>query len=427
MIALLLSILLLLLPSRAEAQTSLEECLRTGFARNTGYRQNLLEAESRRNALAARRLAMLPTITATLDEEITWHKNPSFSDVAAAGFSGKVVLFNGLSIQNERISAKLEYNLAPIYLEGKRQDLASSIIEAYIRILLDKEALILAESNCATSLLERDKTQLLVKGGAQPASALAQMEAQLAGDRASVTEARSRTTTDKLALQQLLDLPYSSSFEILPLDEDTEDPPPPLPIDAIDAAVQSNPKTIYAEGMVKSSRAALRAAKGSVSPEIFFTGSYSGTFGAESHRTGAYMGIGVSLPILTSGAVYSRISSAKLSLKAAQLEAYATARNVEAEIGRLAVEAENSYSKLLSCRTNVESLQRLLQINQAKYEKGACSILDYTIAKNNLVKAETGLLEAKWQYIFQRKVLDLYLDRKLLDYEDQEDQYGKDH
>lgn len=409
---LLILIMMILSPVRAEAQTSLEECLQAGFARNTDYRRSMLEAQSRRNALTASRLALLPTVTATLDEEIICEDMPHFSDIASTGVSGKVTIFKGGSIQYERNRAKIECSLTPVYLEGKRQDLASQIIEAYIQILLDKEALTLAQSNCATSLLERDKTRLLVKGGAQPASALAQMEAQLAGDRASVTEAESRLATDKLALQQLLDLPYSPSFDIMPLEEDTVVPPTPLSLPAIEDAVRSNPKTIYAEGMVKSSLSGLKAAKGSVSPEIFLTGSYGTTFGAESHRTGAYLGIGLSLPILTGGAMYSKISSAKLSLKAAELEAYSTAKKVEAEINRLAVEADNSYSKLLSCRTNVESLARLLEINKAKYEKGACSILDYTVAKNNLVKAETGLLEAKWQYIFQRKVLDLYLNRQ---------------
>lgn len=412
MIIFSVSILILLSTFSAQAQTSLEECLQVGFARNTDLRRNILEAESRRNALTASRLAILPAVSATLDEEIICDDMPHFSDIASTGISGKVTIFKGGSIQYERSRAKIECSLSPVYLEGKRQDLASEIIEAYIRILLDKEALTLARSNCATSLLERDKTRLLVKGGAQPASALAEMEAQLAGDKASVTEAESRLATDRLALQQLLDLPFSPTFDIMPLEEETDVPPAPLSLAAIEDAVRSNPKTIYAEGMIKSSRCALMAAKGSVSPEIFLTGSYAATFGRESHRTGAYLGIGVSLPILAGGTVYSKISSARLSLKAAELEAYSTAKKVEALIGRLAVEAENSYSKLLSCRTNVESLARLLEINKAKYEKGACSILDYTVAKNNLVKAETGLLEAKWQYIFQRKVLDLYIKRQ---------------
>ena len=410
--------LLLAAATGGAAQTSLDECLRAGFARNTGYRQNRLETENMRASLAASRLAMLPTVSASFDNDFYWHKFPPFTKTPSVGISGKVVLFKGLTIHNEIAAAKIECKLAPVYLEGKRQDLASSIIEAYIQILLDKEALTLATSNCATSLLERDKTRQLTSGGAQPASALAQMEAQLAGDRASVTEAVCRVKTDILSLLQLLDLPYDSSFDILPLDEDLENPPAPLSREVMERAVLSNPKTVYAEGRVKSGKAALKAAKGALSPEIFISGAYGATLGKGHHRDVSYLSIGIALPILTSGETYSGIRGARLSLKAAELEAYTTERKVEAELERLSLEAENSYSKLLSCRTNVASLARLLEINRAKYEKGACSILDYTVAKNNLVKAETGLLEAKWQYIFQKKLLDLYLDGKMTEYED---------
>lgn len=401
------------------AGIGLEECIRTGFARNTGYRQNGIEAENLKKELSTATLAMIPTVTATLDNELKWHNGfPPFSDLSTVGVSGRITVFKGLSLQNERARAKTEYKLAPVYLKGKRQALASSIIEAYIRILLDKEALNLAQSNCSTSLLERDKTQLLVKGGAQPASALAQMEAQLAGDRASVTEAECRIRTDKLELLQLLDLPYDPEFDILPLDDGSEAPPLSLEKEEIKSAAASNPETIYSEGLIRSSRFALRAAIGAATPEIFLSGNYSATVGAKSMRNVSYLGFGISIPILSSGQTYSRIKNARLNLKAAELQAYTAARKVEAEIERLVAEAENSYSKLLASRTNVSSLERLLEINRAKYEKGASSVLDYTIAKNNLVKAEAELLEAKWQYIFQRKVLELYLDGKLLEYDE---------
>lgn len=413
-----LSLFLLLFPAiAANAQMSLEECLRTGFARNTAYRQNGIEADNIRTELTASWLSMLPTVTATLDNELVWDGFPPFDDVSSVGVTGRITLFKGLSLLHERARAKTEYNLAPVWLKGRRQTLACSIIEAYIRILLDKEALNLARSNCTTSLLERDKTRLLVKGGAQPASALAQMEAQLAGDRATVTEAECRIKRDFLALLQLLDLPYRPEFDILPLDDESEEAPILPGEEEIRVAVGSNPETVYSEGMVKSSRYALKAAIGACSPEIFLTGTYSATIGAESYRNVSYMGIGISIPILSGGQHYSRVKKAGLALKAAELEAYTAAKNIGAEIERISVEVENSYSKLLSCRTSVESLEKLLEMNRAKYEKGASSVLDYTIAKNNLVKVRTELLEAKWQYIFQRKVLELYLNGKLLEYE----------
>jgi outer membrane protein len=45
---------------------------------------------------------------------------------------------------------------------------------------------------------------------------------------------------------------------------------------------------------------------------------------------------------------------------------------------------------------------------QQKFDVGLVNSVDFSIAKNNLTKAKSDLIQAKYEYIFKIKVLDFY-------------------
>jgi outer membrane protein TolC len=53
-------------------------------------------------------------------------------------------------------------------------------------------------------------------------------------------------------------------------------------------------------------------------------------------------------------------------------------------------------------------MQQLLDVTEAKYNLGAATALDYIVARNKRFKAATDYLQAKWQYLFQLKLLERY-------------------
>ena len=53
-------------------------------------------------------------------------------------------------------------------------------------------------------------------------------------------------------------------------------------------------------------------------------------------------------------------------------------------------------------------MQELLSVTEAKYNLGAASALDYIVARNQHAKARSDFLQAKWQYLFQLKLLERY-------------------
>ncbi len=75
-----------------------------------------------------------------------------------------------------------------------------------------------------------------------------------------------------------------------------------------------------------------------------------------------------------------------------------------------AVGSKNSYEALLK---SVASLQRAFEDAQKRYNLGSINSFDYTTAKSNLSKAQSDLLQSKYRYIFNLKVLDVYQGKPL--------------
>ena len=52
--------------------------------------------------------------------------------------------------------------------------------------------------------------------------------------------------------------------------------------------------------------------------------------------------------------------------------------------------------------------QGILKLMSEKYENGKANAVEYNEAKQNLMKAQSDELQAKYEYLFRTKILDFY-------------------
>jgi outer membrane protein len=64
-------------------------------------------------------------------------------------------------------------------------------------------------------------------------------------------------------------------------------------------------------------------------------------------------------------------------------------------------------------RDQVQALELSFRAAQTRFDVGALNSLDYTLAKNNLNRAQANLVQAKYNYVFRAKVLDFYQNKPL--------------
>jgi len=89
-------------------------------------------------------------------------------------------------------------------------------------------------------------------------------------------------------------------------------------------------------------------------------------------------------------------------------------------INDLKTTVTEAWTGLQSTAISYQAAQRSLEANKLAFEfaekrfnAGAASPLEYTTAANNLATAEVSMNQAKFNYIFQRKVIDYYLGKPI--------------
>ena len=74
------------------------------------------------------------------------------------------------------------------------------------------------------------------------------------------------------------------------------------------------------------------------------------------------------------------------------------------------VSAKARYASSLVARDSSEEAFRL---TKAKYENGKASITEFNEAKNDMLKSESDLSRAKYEYIYQMALIDFYCGKDL--------------
>jgi len=74
------------------------------------------------------------------------------------------------------------------------------------------------------------------------------------------------------------------------------------------------------------------------------------------------------------------------------------------------IAAEKQYE---FAKKSAEALQESFTYNEQKFNEGMLNVYDYNDAKNKLIKAESDLLQAKYDYLFKIKILDFFMGKPL--------------
>jgi outer membrane protein len=76
-------------------------------------------------------------------------------------------------------------------------------------------------------------------------------------------------------------------------------------------------------------------------------------------------------------------------------------------------DAQGALNKYLSAKTAYETSQLSFTYAEQKFNAGALNSFDYNNSKNRVLRTQTDMLNAKYDFIFKLKVLDYYQGKPL--------------
>jgi len=447
---------------------TLQQCIDYALKNNLQIRQTELGQETNRVTLAQDKANLLPSVNAsayhnynfgrTIDPYTNTFAN---SEVLSENFSvsSGLVLFNGLQKVNTIKQGQFDLLSSKEDVDKMKNDISLNIASAYLQVLFSDELLTVAVNQVGISQIQVERTRKLVDAGALAKGNLLQLQAQLAGDELSQANAQNQVDLSYLNLIQLLDMDSVGGFSIVKpaLSMPSETLLSAGPAHIYSMAVATQPAVKSAEYKLKSSDMQLKIARGGAYPRLSIIGSLAtGYSGADKQLlgtpviTGAQpngdvtatgvlvytpvyniqtevvpftdqltsnfnrsIGFSLTVPIFNGYQTHANIQKAIIQYKTADLNLKMQELQLRKTIQQAYADANAALIKYQATKKAVESSQEAFKYIDQKFNVGMVNSLDYDDAKNKLVKAESDLLQAKYDYIFKIKVLDFYQGKPL--------------
>jgi outer membrane protein len=425
-----------------QKQWTLEECIKFAHDNNLQIRREDLTVRLAESNLLNAWFQTLPTANAFGNYTFNKGRAPNFDTYEYVdqafqdgniGVESRLNVFSGLS--NYFTIRQNSYNLMARLqdVESLKNNITVSIGGSYLQILLNTELLKIAEDQLAVTRQQVERNQRFVEVGNLSRGDLYEIQAQEAREAASVVKARNELETSYLNLIQYMDLEPSEikMFSIVTPKLEITDASELRPVDSIYSdALKVMPMVKGAEYNLLGSEKGLWAARGgrypSLSARYLFYTLYSEISVNPEDPAAPYrwqdqlqdkgyqqLSLSLEIPLFNRWNTQNRISLAKVSMLDARVNLDQARQTLYKSIQQAYADADAAFKNYEANLESVRSMEEAFNYSQEKYNVGMVSTVDYNLAKNNLAKAQSDLLQAKYEYIFYTKMLDFWAGRPL--------------
>jgi outer membrane protein len=411
---------------------SLEECIKYSIENNIQIKQQGIQTQVQKNSLDLAKFQLLPNLNGqashsysfgrALDQNTYQFFNQTLqSDYFYLG--GNMPVFNGLQYYNAIRKNKYLVLASQQDLQNISDNVALNVALAYLQILLNKELVAANQNQFDISLQQIEKTRKMVEAGSVAKGNLLEIESQAAQEELSLITQKNLLETSVLTLTQLLELKTPAGFEIV-VPEINVDPNAVVSgnIDDIYAIAEKNrPEIKSSELNLTASEFALKMAKGARSPVISLNYSLNSRYtylsnvpGIESFNTqiknnkNSGVGLSINIPILNGWQVNKNISNSKLNVETSKYNLEGTQKQLYKNIQQAYTDAVAALKKYNVSLKAIASTEESFRYTEQKFNVGMVTPVDYNAAKTLLLKAQSDMAQAKYEFIFKTKVLDFY-------------------
>ena len=141
----------------------------------------------------------------------------------------------------------------------------------------------------------------------------------------------------------------------------------------------------------------------------------SDPFGRQlSHNFSQNIGLNLSIPIFSRFSVRNSVRNARVDRDNQQLTLDNTKKTLYKEIQQVYYNTLNAQAKERSSKEAVASSEDAFSLMQAKYENGKANITEFNEAKNKYLKAQSDYVQARYEHLYQRALLEFYRGSELV-------------
>lgn len=408
---------------------SLRDCIDYALENNLTVKQSSLTVEQREVDLNTAEGRRLPSLGASASENfsfgrgLTSDNTYSNSNTTSTSFNlgSDVTLFQGFDITNGIRLSKLNLAAATADLEKARDDIRVAVAQAYVQILYNQEILRVAHEQTVHDAELLDQVKERLSAGKVSAAEVSAQQATLAQSHQSEIQAAGNLDISVLELTQLLELQSPEGFSIVTPDVGDVSQFLLMRPEAIyEDAVEKRPSVEVAKLNLEAAKVSIDRAKGAFLPSLSLNGGLgtnyytnskmaSASFGEQlKNNFSQYIGLSLNIPIFQRYSTRNQVRSAQISYRGQEIQLESVKKALYKEIQQAYYNAVNSQARYTGSRESAQSAREHYELTEEKYKVGKAGIADYNDARNNWLRAESEFIQARFQCLYQTRLLDFY-------------------
>ena len=433
-------ILMLAIPLWVSAQSgnqwSLDKCMSYALENSMAVKQKSLELETQKIRLQATKLNMLPALEATIGQNIDFGMATTSSALkisnnqtrTSLGINMQMSLFEGLRTYHQIASDKLGLQALLYDLENAKENVKLLVTAYYLQVLLNQEYVKMMQEQEQLTTTQIDRIQQLVENGKCAESELYTVKATYANDHLSVVDAQNNLRLAKLDLAQLINYPSPAEFDIVPIDI-SELFAQLLDKSAdirhiLDFALTNRPAVKSALLRIEQNKKAIQIYRAGWYPKLYLYASYgtgyfymfndnplypnSPFFTQFNRNSQEVLGLSLNVPLFDRLATYHNVKLAKVSVLSAELQLEESKRNLIKEIEQAYTNAVTSKEKYRAAEAAEAATKIAFEYEEIKFNAGSSTNYEFNDAKTKYLKAQSQLLQSKFDFLFRVMILEFY-------------------
>lgn len=437
MIVLLVAILSQLTqPTMAQPkQWTLRECCDYAVTHNIAIKQRQNQCRQQELQLSTARNRRLPDLSGSVSQNFSFGRGLTAdntytnTNTSSTSFSlgTSVPLFTGFQIPNQIKLNQLNLEAATADLEKAKNDVRMQVAQAYVQILYNMEIANVAHRQVVFDSMQVVRLQAFVDNGKASGAQLSQQQATLANSRFTAVQADNNQRLAVLTLTQLLELPTPDGFAVVQPEtsaiSNLSDIPSP---DVIYAdALGMKPEVIAQQLRLRATDHSIKIAQAGYMPTLSLSGGLgsnyyttskfdSDPFGTQlKNNFSQYIGLSLNIPIFNRFQTRNSVRNARIEQENQLLALDNTKKTLYKEIQQVYYNTLNARQKERSSEETVRSSNDAFTLMLAKYENGKANITEFNEAKNVYLKAESDRVQAQYELLYQRALINFYQGREL--------------
>lgn len=426
-IIIIASALAALFASASEPLT-LEQCVQMAFDNNRSLKQGEIQNAVNVVNYEQARKDLLPNLNASAGQRFSFGRSLGADNVYQSanssslsfGISSNINLFDGLRMKYNIDARRSELQTSMAEMEKLKQDIALSVSSGFLQVLLNKELLKLAEAQLQFTETKIEERRKQIDNGKMAEGEIYELVAQQAKEKQQLTQANIRLKLSLLDLAQIIEYPNFETLDVIVPQNLLDNELAMLNADAVlKNAVQNHPDVLVAQRKIESANTNIKMAQSLYYPSLGFGAQLgSGYYNLNGFPNDSFakqintnlsttLGFNLNIPIFNKFETQSRVKTAKLNAAATSLQLETVKQQLQKTVQQAYQNALGAKANWDAAEQSVLASREALRFVERKYELGSASVYELYQAKNNMNVAESEIVQAKYEYVFRLKILEL--------------------